>query len=141
MKADDAQSSEGPKPARDVTQLTMVPAQGMARDNELPPDGLSSASAATIAQKSDTRRSPSEGGSLRKMDQLQEACREKTPPCKEEVIEARYSIPLILQDDELLEAQQGVISASTPDDLVHTAGSHDELMYDQVGPLSQLFLI
>jgi hypothetical protein len=136
MKADDVQPSEGPKPARDVTQLTMVPAHATTRDNELPLDNLSSASAAAIAQKSDTRRSPSEGGPVWKMDQLQEARREKTPPRKEEVIEAQFSIPLILQDDELLEAQQSIVSAPTLGDLARTTGGHDELMYDQVGPLS-----
>jgi hypothetical protein len=116
------------------------------RDNEQPLDGTSSALNPSILEKSDTtRRSSSEGASITwGMDQLQEACLEKNPPGRKEgVIEGQYAIPLILQDDdELLEAQQGAISASAAADaLAHTAGGHDELMYYQVFPHSCPFTI
>jgi hypothetical protein len=107
-------------------------------NNEQPLDGTSSAPNPSIVEKSYTRRSSSEGASIIwGMDQLQEARLEKTPPGRKEgVIEGQYAIPLILQDDELLEAQQGTISASAVDTLAHTAGGHDELIYDQVFPHS-----
>jgi hypothetical protein len=109
----------------------------MQRGNGRPLDGSSSVSIPTIVQKSDTRHGSSEVASVWNINQLQEACCEIAPPGhKEEVIEGKYAIPLILQDDELLEGQQGTISASTIDDVAHTVDCHDELMYDPVAPLS-----
>jgi hypothetical protein len=83
-----------------------------------------------------TRRSSSDGGSIWGVDKLQEACLGKTPPSRKEVIEGQDAIPLILQDDELLEAQQGTVSASATGDLARTAGGHGELIYDEVFPYS-----
>lgn len=116
----------------------MAPAHAIARDKEQSRDSSSSAADATIiGRKSDTGRSPHGASSVWDRDQLQEARPEKTTTGhKEGVIEGQYAIPLILQDDELLEAQQGVMSASAVDDLALTAGDHDELIYDQVFPLS-----
>jgi hypothetical protein len=107
----------------------------MTHDNEPPLDGSSSAPDRTIAPKSGTRRSSSEGGSAQDRGQLQETRREESPPArKEEVIERQDVIPLILQDDDLLEAQKGAIAAAAMYDLAHTAGAHDDLVYDDVVP-------
>jgi len=115
----------------------MAPAHAIARDKQQSRDGSSSAADATIGRKSDTGRSPHGAGSVWDRDQLQEARPEKTTTGhKEGAIEGQYAIPLILSDDELLEAKQGVMSASAVDDLALTASDHDELIYDQVFPLS-----
>ena len=100
----------------------------MPHDNDQPLDGSTSAADPTKTRKSDTRRSSSDRGSIWGVDKLQEARHEKTPPSrKEDVIEGQY---------ELLEAQQGIISASATGDLARTAGGHGELIYDEVFPLS-----
>lgn len=133
MQADNAHPFEGPTSAPDAARLSTTPANAMSRDNGLPLDGASSAPNRTIAEKSDTRRSSSEGASVWDADQLQEARREKTLPARKEgVTEGQYAIPLILLGDELLEDQQGAIAASAANNLAHATAGHDELIYDQV---------
>jgi hypothetical protein len=137
MQADNAYPPEGPEPAPDAARLSMVPTHAIPLDKEQPLDGSSSASNPTLVQKSDTLRGSSDVATVWDMDQLQEARLEMTHPTrKEHVIEGQYAIPLILQDDELLEAQQGAVSAHAVDELARTAGGHDELMHDLVTPPS-----
>jgi hypothetical protein len=67
----------------------------MPHDNDQPLDGSTSAADPSKTQKSDIRRSSSDGGFIWGVDKLQKALLEKTPPSrKEEVIEGQYALPL-----------------------------------------------